>query len=130
MFGSFITGYARNPSLKQQLSSYITLGFAFSEIRGFFCLIEAFLIFCLVKEPSPSPIRRPFCCVLSALLCYFSYTSLDSLGKAVGSRFDRRKTNKYYISNILKKLLMEDIIPIIFKNVIHKPFAKKVQIYA
>ncbi|VFV36041.1 atp synthase lipid-binding mitochondrial, partial [Lynx pardinus] len=31
MFGSFIIGYTRNPSLKQQLFSYTSLDFAFSE---------------------------------------------------------------------------------------------------
>uniref|UniRef100_A0A2I3RMX3 ATP synthase lipid-binding protein n=1 Tax=Pan troglodytes TaxID=9598 RepID=A0A2I3RMX3_PANTR len=40
VFGSLIIGYARNPSLKQQLFSYATLGFA----MGCFCLMVAFLI--------------------------------------------------------------------------------------
>merc|ERR1712064_151022 len=31
-------GYARNPSLKQQLFSYAILGFALSEAMGLFCL--------------------------------------------------------------------------------------------
>uniref|UniRef100_A0A2I2YR74 ATP synthase lipid-binding protein n=1 Tax=Gorilla gorilla gorilla TaxID=9595 RepID=A0A2I2YR74_GORGO len=39
VFGSLITGYARNPSLKQQLF-YAILGFA----MGCFCLMVAFLI--------------------------------------------------------------------------------------
>ncbi|XP_045332666.1 ATP synthase F(0) complex subunit C1, mitochondrial-like [Leopardus geoffroyi] len=42
-FGSLIIGYARNPSLKQQLF-YAILGFGVSEGMGFFCLIVAFLI--------------------------------------------------------------------------------------
>merc|ERR1712179_8140 len=43
VFGSFIIGYARNPSLKQQLFSYAILGFALSEAMGLFCLMMAFL---------------------------------------------------------------------------------------
>ncbi|XP_032274592.1 ATP synthase F(0) complex subunit C2, mitochondrial-like [Phoca vitulina] len=42
--GSLITGYARNPSLKQQLFSYTILGFALSETMGLFCLMVVFLI--------------------------------------------------------------------------------------
>merc|ERR1712107_464578 len=34
VFGSLIIGYARNPSLKQQLFSYAILGFALSEAMG------------------------------------------------------------------------------------------------
>nr|XP_054108379.1 ATP synthase F(0) complex subunit C2, mitochondrial-like [Callithrix jacchus] len=44
VFGSVIIGYARNPSLKQQLFSYAILGFALSEAMGLFCLMVAFLI--------------------------------------------------------------------------------------
>merc|ERR1712061_366733 len=44
MFGSLIIGYARNPSLKQQLFSYAILGFALSEAMGLFCLMMAFLL--------------------------------------------------------------------------------------
>ncbi|XP_043852994.1 ATP synthase F(0) complex subunit C1, mitochondrial-like [Dromiciops gliroides] len=44
VFGSLIIGYARNPSLKQQLFHAI-LGFALSEAMGLFCLMVAFLIF-------------------------------------------------------------------------------------
>ncbi|KAJ8253101.1 hypothetical protein GJAV_G00209130 [Gymnothorax javanicus] len=36
VFGSLIIGYARNPSLKQQLFSYAILGFALSEAMGFY----------------------------------------------------------------------------------------------
>ncbi|XP_032752795.1 ATP synthase F(0) complex subunit C2, mitochondrial-like [Rattus rattus] len=43
VFGSLIIGYARNPSLKQQLF-YAILGFALSEAMGLFCLMVAFLI--------------------------------------------------------------------------------------
>ena len=35
VFGSLIIGYARNPSLKQQLFSYAILGFALSEVGLF-----------------------------------------------------------------------------------------------
>uniref|UniRef100_A0A8C3W9R4 ATP synthase lipid-binding protein n=1 Tax=Catagonus wagneri TaxID=51154 RepID=A0A8C3W9R4_9CETA len=44
VFGSFIIGYARNPSLKQQLFSYAILGFALPEAMGLFSLMVAFLI--------------------------------------------------------------------------------------
>merc|ERR1712106_389440 len=41
VFSSLIIGYARNPSLKQQLFSYAILGFALSEAMGLFCLMVA-----------------------------------------------------------------------------------------
>ncbi len=44
VFGNLIIGYARNPSLKQQLFSYAILGFALSEAMGLFCLMMAFLL--------------------------------------------------------------------------------------
>merc|ERR1712098_1262 len=44
VFGSLIIGYARNPSLKQQLFSYAILGFALSGAMGLFCLMMAFLL--------------------------------------------------------------------------------------
>ena len=44
VFGNLIIGYARNPSLKQQLFTYAILGFAISEAMGLFCLMMAFLI--------------------------------------------------------------------------------------
>nr|AIU94797.1 hypothetical protein [Phragmatopoma lapidosa] len=44
IFGSLVVGYARNPSLKQQLFSYAILGFALSEAMGLICLMMAFLI--------------------------------------------------------------------------------------
>ncbi|XP_045867772.1 uncharacterized protein LOC123946384 [Meles meles] len=44
VFGTLIIGYARNPSLKEQLFSYTILGFALSEAMGLFCLLVAFLI--------------------------------------------------------------------------------------
>ena len=46
VFGSLIIGYARNPSLKQQLFTYAILGFAISEAMGLFCLMMAFY-YCL-----------------------------------------------------------------------------------
>merc|ERR1712013_981989 len=42
VFGSPIIGYARNPSLKQQLFPNAILGFALSEAMGLFCLMMAF----------------------------------------------------------------------------------------
>jgi F-type H+-transporting ATPase subunit c len=39
-----LIGFARNPSLKQQLFSYAILGFALSEAMGLFCLTMGFLI--------------------------------------------------------------------------------------
>jgi F-type H+-transporting ATPase subunit c len=44
IFGSLISSYARNPSLKQQLFSYAILGFALAEAMGLFCLMMAFII--------------------------------------------------------------------------------------
>ena len=44
VFGNLIIGYARNPSLKQQLFTDAILGFAISEAMGLFCLMMAFLI--------------------------------------------------------------------------------------
>jgi len=44
IFGSLIIGYARNPSLKQQLFTYAILGFALSEAMGLFSLMMAFLL--------------------------------------------------------------------------------------
>jgi len=44
VFGSLIIGYARNPSLKQQLFAYAILGFALSEAMGLIALMVAFLI--------------------------------------------------------------------------------------
>ncbi|KAJ3641139.1 hypothetical protein Zmor_027657 [Zophobas morio] len=44
VFGGLILGYARNPTLKQQLFSYAILGFALSEAMGLFCLMIAFLL--------------------------------------------------------------------------------------
>jgi F-type H+-transporting ATPase subunit c len=38
VFGSLIIGYARNPSLKQQLFSYAILRFALSEMMAFLLL--------------------------------------------------------------------------------------------
>ena len=44
VFGGMIQGYARNPSLKQQLFTYCILGFALSEAMGLFALMMAFLL--------------------------------------------------------------------------------------
>ena len=42
VFGSLIIGYARNPSLKQQLFTYAILGFALSEAIALFALMIVF----------------------------------------------------------------------------------------
>ncbi|KAK1760753.1 ATP synthase F(0) complex subunit C3, mitochondrial [Echria macrotheca] len=44
VFGSLITGVARNPALRGQLFSYAVLGFAFAEATGLFALMVAFLL--------------------------------------------------------------------------------------
>ncbi len=44
VFGGMIQGYARNPSLKQQLFTYCILGFALAEAMGLFALMMAFLL--------------------------------------------------------------------------------------
>uniref|UniRef100_A0A4Y0B7E0 ATPase protein 9 n=1 Tax=Anopheles funestus TaxID=62324 RepID=A0A4Y0B7E0_ANOFN len=44
VFGALIIGYARNPTLKQQIFSYAILGFALSEAMGLFSLMMAFLM--------------------------------------------------------------------------------------
>jgi F-type H+-transporting ATPase subunit c len=44
VFAGLITGYARNPSLKQQLFAYTILGFALSEAIALFALMIAFLL--------------------------------------------------------------------------------------
>jgi len=44
VFGSLMIGYARNPSLKQQVFFCAILGFILSEVVGCFCLTVAFFI--------------------------------------------------------------------------------------
>lgn len=44
VFAGLITGYARNPSLKQQLFTYAIMGFALSEAIALFALMMAFLL--------------------------------------------------------------------------------------
>ena len=44
VFGSLITGVARNPSLRGQLFQYAVLCFAFSEATGLFALMMSFLL--------------------------------------------------------------------------------------
>lgn len=44
VFGSLITGVARNPSMRGQLFAYAILGFAFAEATGLFALMVAFMI--------------------------------------------------------------------------------------
>ncbi|XP_055967939.1 ATP synthase F(0) complex subunit C2, mitochondrial-like [Sorex fumeus] len=49
VFGSLIIGYARNPSLKQQLFSYVILGSAFSEATGLnYCLFMSYLFLFII----------------------------------------------------------------------------------
>ncbi len=44
VFGALVQGVARNPSLKQQLTSITILGFALSEAVALFALMIALLI--------------------------------------------------------------------------------------
>lgn len=44
VFGSFISGVSRNPSLKNQLFTLSILGFALTEALGLFSLMLSFLI--------------------------------------------------------------------------------------
>jgi F-type H+-transporting ATPase subunit c len=44
VFGCLILGFARNPSLKNQLFAYSILGFAFSEATALFALMMALLL--------------------------------------------------------------------------------------
>jgi F-type H+-transporting ATPase subunit c len=44
VFAGLINGYARNPSLKQQLFTYAIMGFALSEAIALFALMMAFLL--------------------------------------------------------------------------------------
>jgi F-type H+-transporting ATPase subunit c len=44
VFGSLISAFCRNPSLKKELFSYALLGFALTEAIALFALMMAFLI--------------------------------------------------------------------------------------
>ena len=44
VFGCFIIGYSRNPSLQQEMFKYCLLGFALTEAMALFALMMAFLI--------------------------------------------------------------------------------------
>ncbi|KAM4868502.1 ATP synthase F(0) complex subunit C2, mitochondrial-like [Urocitellus parryii] len=79
VFGSLIIGYARNPSLKQQLFSYAILGFALSEAMGLFCLMVAFLI--LSPCEGAVSASNSFSHVLSALYVPFPILSQAIWGK-------------------------------------------------
>ncbi|ERE84713.1 ATP synthase lipid-binding protein [Cricetulus griseus] len=81
VLGSLIIGYARNPSLKQQLFSYVILGFALSEAMGLFCRFSS-------SSPCEAAVstftsHSPF---VSCLPCVFPFLYLP------------RKTNKYCIN--------------------------------
>lgn len=96
-FSLFSSPSPRNPSLKQQLFSYAILGFALSEAMGLFCLMVAFLIlFAMCK--SHLHFLEFFLQHFICIVCPFSYTTPDSLGKVIGSGFDRGKTSKYCIN--------------------------------
>lgn len=44
VFGAFVLGVARNPSLEQKMFRYCIMGFALTEAMGLFVLMMAFLI--------------------------------------------------------------------------------------
>lgn len=44
VFGSFVLGMSRNPSLEQKMFRYTILGFALTEAMALFVLMMAFLI--------------------------------------------------------------------------------------
>lgn len=44
VFGCFIIGYSRNPSIKDEMFKYCLLGFALTEAMALFSLMMAFLI--------------------------------------------------------------------------------------
>ena len=44
VFGAFVIGVSRNPSLEQKMFRYTILGFALTEAIGLFVLMMAFLI--------------------------------------------------------------------------------------
>ena len=44
IFAALINGVSRNPSLKDQLFSYLILGMALSEATGLFCLMVSFIL--------------------------------------------------------------------------------------
>ncbi|TSM68873.1 Cyclic AMP-dependent transcription factor ATF-2 [Bagarius yarrelli] len=80
VFGSLIIGYARNPSLKQQLFSYAILGFALSEAMGLFCLMVAFLILFAMRrhrETLNMSDDKPFLCTAPG--CGQRFTNEDHL---------------------------------------------------
>ena len=44
VFGAYIIGFSRNPSLQQEMFKICILGFALTEAMALFCLMMAFLI--------------------------------------------------------------------------------------
>ena len=70
--GSLMTGYARNPSPKYQLISYVILSFALSEAMGLFCLMVTSHLLQSMKQifpPLPSTVLPP----MSPLPCMFFF---------------------------------------------------------
>ncbi|CAO2627684.1 hypothetical protein LEMLEM_LOCUS19640, partial [Lemmus lemmus] len=55
-----------------------------------------------MKQLSPLPPPIVLLCPV-CLVCSFSCTSPGSLGKVIGSGFDKEKTNKYCINKVKKK---------------------------
>lgn len=44
VFGAFVLGMSRNPSMEQRMFRYAIMGFALTEAMGLFVLMMAFLI--------------------------------------------------------------------------------------
>lgn len=104
VFGSLIIGYARNPSLKQQLFSYAILGFALSEAMGLFCLMVAFLIL-FAMWSSCLHFHLPwFFRVSSALYVPFPVTPQEVWGKCLAQGLtERRQINTVLIRKKKRK---------------------------
>lgn len=109
VFGSLITGYARNFFLRLQLFSCAILGFSFSDSMGLFCLMVVFpILFTMLRSPLHHSWLFLPCLICS--VCSFSYISLGRLEKAVSSGFGRGRTNKYHIKKRQKKIFKNYIL--------------------
>lgn len=74
--GSLMTGYARNPSPKYQLISYVILSFALSEAMGLFCLMVTFSSASIYEaDISTSAFHSPSSHVSSTLYVLFPVLS-------------------------------------------------------